>query len=91
VSQRAVWVPYLRADTISTAQSLGISGLGREALDALSVSFGLIELHDRNYLNSTSDEADGDHEYFNDNEVDDHTSKQLMKEWSSYQPHFITK
>jgi hypothetical protein len=73
-----------------TAATLGLEGLQRDALDAVSVSFGLLELHDKNYMNRSEEE--GKHEYFPDLTADlDVNRKKLMKDWTSYQPHFITK
>jgi hypothetical protein len=78
---------------IRTATELGLTGINREALEAMAVSFGLLELHDKNYMNRTSEEKDGQHEYFQDLDIadSDTTRKQLMKERSTYQPHFVTK
>jgi len=73
-----------------TASKLGLEGIQRDALDAVSVSFGLLELHDKNYMNRTEEE--GEHEYFPDLDEDlDANKKELMKRWRTYQPHFITK
>jgi hypothetical protein len=78
-------------DLISrTAAKLGLEGIQRDALDAVSVSFGLLELHDKNYMNRTEEE--GEHEYFPDSDADlDANRKELMKIWKTHQPHFITK
>jgi hypothetical protein len=80
---------------IRTATELGLTGTNREALEAMAVSFGLLELHDKNYMNRTSEEKEGHHEYFQDLDTSiadsDTTRKQLMKERSTYQPHFVTK
>jgi hypothetical protein len=73
-----------------TLAQLGMSGSEAGVLDALSTSFGLVELHDRNYLNRTSEEEEGSHEYFEEDR-DDTSIKERMKQWSTYQPHFITK
>lgn len=73
-----------------TAAKLGLQGIQRDALDAVSVSFGLLELHDKNYMNRTEEE--GSHEYFPEiGEESDVTRKEMMRQWSTYQPHFITK
>ena len=73
-----------------TAAELGLEGVQRDALDAVSVSFGMLELHDKNYMNRTEEE--GKHEYFPDQDADsDMRRKQLMEQWSTYQPHFVTK
>jgi hypothetical protein len=73
-----------------TLAQLDMSGSAAGVLDALSTSYGLVELHDRNYLNGTSDEEEGSHEYFEE-DGDDTSIKERMKQWSTYQPHFITK
>jgi hypothetical protein len=50
----------------------------------------MLELHDKNYLNRTEEE--GKHEYFPDQDADsDMQRKQLMEQWATYQPHFVTK
>jgi hypothetical protein len=73
-----------------TAAKLGLEGLQRDALDAVSISFGLLELHDRNYMNRTEEE--GEHKYFPDLDEDlDANRKEVMKGWKTWQPHFITK
>ena len=72
------------------AAQLGLQGVQRDALDAVSVSYGLLELHDKNYMNRTEEE--GEHQYFPEQDGDlDANRKELMKGWTTYQPHFITK
>lgn len=59
-----------------------------------SVSFGMIELHDRNYLNHSSTDAEEEkHEYFQDGEGADEDESMVdrYKRWQTYQPHFVTK
>jgi hypothetical protein len=66
--------------------------LPRDALDAVSVSFDMLELHDRNYMNRTDEEQKGEHEYFARVEADvDNKWKGIIKQWSTYQPHLVTK
>ena len=61
-------------------------------MDAVSVSFGMLELHDMNYMNRTEAEKEGEHEYFTRVDEDvDVTRKEFVKQWSTYQPHFVTK
>ena len=78
---------------IRTANNLGFTGVNKDAISAMSISFGLLELHDKNYMNRTSDEKEGEHEYFQELDIaeSDTTRKTLMKQFSTYQPHFVTK
>lgn len=64
----------------------------RDAVDAVSVSFGMLELHDKNYMNRTEKEEGDAHVYFATIDSDVDTSrKEIVKQWSTYQPHFVTK
>lgn len=71
-------------------------------MDVTSVSFGMIELHDKNYLNDTSsgpetEHSDGDdkdkeeHEYFSEGGDEDESMAKRYKRWQTEQPHFVTK
>jgi hypothetical protein len=52
----------------------------------------MLELHDRNYMNRTDEEKEGEHEYFARVEADvDKKWKGMIKQWSTYQPHLVTK
>lgn len=70
----------------------------RDVLDATSVSFGLIELHDKNYLNHTIDaDKNGtveEFEYFTEDgwsEKEGESMKERYKVWNTQQPHFVSK
>jgi hypothetical protein len=80
-------LPYANS---RTAAKLGLEGVQRDALEAVAVSFGMLELHDKNYMNRTEEE--GEHEYFAELDAEtDFTRKEFVKQWSTYQPHFVTK
>lgn len=56
----------------------------------MSVSFGMLELHDMNYMNRTKEKEE--HDYFAQLDAEtDTTRKEFVKKWSTYQPHFVTK
>jgi hypothetical protein len=76
-----------------TAAKLELTSLQRDALDAISISFGMLEIHDRNYLNRTQGEDEEEHEYFSEDGLSnqDKSRQKLMKQWKTYQPHFVTK
>lgn len=81
-----------------TAASLGLSGLKRDLLDVTSVSFGLIELHDKNYLNDTASDGKREdeevHEYFNEEgwtEKETESMAERYKIWTTQQPHIVSK
>lgn len=72
----------------------------KDMLDVTSVSFGMIELHDKNYLNDTAAESEyageGEvekHSYFTEEGVEnvDETMVERYKRWQTEQPHFVTK
>jgi hypothetical protein len=81
---------------------LGLKGIRKDLLDVTSVSFGMIELHDKNYLNDTklksvseeSLEEEEDHDYFVDDQdkaEDNEAMADRYKRWETEQPHFVTK
>lgn len=82
---------------------MGLEGLRRDLLDVTSVSFGMIELHDKNYLNdsrsdaeSTPVEEEEKHDYFKDDLVlaegdENEAMAKRYKRWETEQPHFVTK
>ena len=81
---------------------LDFDDLRKELLDFTSVSFGMIELHDKNYLNETkpenaekgSEEEDEDYLFSGDpiNGIEgSETMVKRYKRWQTQQPHFVTK
>ena len=89
------------ADVGRTLAELGLDGLKKELLDVTSVSFAMIELHDKNYLNVTASETedtpvDGEEkdDFYGDTingiEENEALAKRYTR-WQTQQPHFITK
>lgn len=77
---------------------LGLTGMYKDMLDVTSVSFAMIELHDKNYLKQTEADNSGGkdietHSYFAQDgyENEDEAMVERYKRWKTEQPHFLTK